>query len=78
MAENLVVCSKCGTINRLPPSRPAIDAKCGKCKAKVFRRASGGCRCRDFRPPDRAQYCTGSRRCLGTLVRTMPHDGAGL
>ena len=36
MAENLVVCSKCGTINRLPPSRPAIDAKCGKCKVKVF------------------------------------------
>jgi hypothetical protein len=24
MTENLVVCSKCGTINRLPPSRPAI------------------------------------------------------
>jgi thioredoxin 2 len=36
IAENLVVCSKCGTINRLPPSRPAIDAKCGRCKAKVF------------------------------------------
>jgi thioredoxin 2 len=36
MAENLVVCSKCGTINRLPPSRPAIGAKCGKCGAKVF------------------------------------------
>jgi thioredoxin 2 len=36
MAEHLVVCSKCGTINRLPPSRPAIGAKCGKCKAKVF------------------------------------------
>lgn len=36
MAENLVVCSKCGTINRLPLSRPAIEAKCGKCKAKIF------------------------------------------
>jgi thioredoxin 2 len=36
MVENLVVCSKCGTINRLPPSRPAIDAKCGQCKAKLF------------------------------------------
>jgi thioredoxin 2 len=36
MTENLVVCSKCGTINRLPPLRPAIGAKCGKCKAKVF------------------------------------------
>jgi thioredoxin 2 len=36
MTVNLVVCSKCGAINRLPPSRPAIEAKCGKCKAKVF------------------------------------------
>ncbi len=36
MTENLVVCSKCGTINRLPLSRPALDAKCGRCKAKVF------------------------------------------
>ena len=36
MTENLVVCSKCGTINRLPSSRPALDAKCGKCKAIVF------------------------------------------
>jgi thioredoxin 2 len=36
MSENLVVCNKCGGVNRLPPSRPAIDAKCGKCGVKVF------------------------------------------
>jgi thioredoxin 2 len=36
MAENLVICSKCGTVNRLPPSRPAIDAKCGKCRIRMF------------------------------------------
>jgi len=36
MTEILVVCGKCGTINRLPPSRPAMDAKCGRCGAKVF------------------------------------------
>ena len=36
MKEILVVCIQCGTINRLPPSRPALDAKCGKCKTKVF------------------------------------------
>jgi thioredoxin 2 len=36
MIEKLVVCSKCGATNRLPPSRPAIDAKCGKCGTKVF------------------------------------------
>jgi thioredoxin 2 len=36
MAEHLVVCSKCGAVNRLPESRPAAGAVCGKCKAKVF------------------------------------------
>jgi thioredoxin 2 len=36
MPENLVVCSKCGAINRLPPSRPAAAAKCGNCKTKLF------------------------------------------
>jgi thioredoxin 2 len=36
MAETLVVCSKCGVVNRLPPSRPAINAKCGKCGIKLF------------------------------------------
>lgn len=34
--ENLVVCSKCGGVNRLPPSRNAGDAKCGKCGTKLF------------------------------------------
>ena len=36
MTESLVVCSKCGATNRLPPSRPATRAKCGRCGAKVF------------------------------------------
>ena len=36
MSENLVVCSKCGGVNRMQPSRPALDAKCGKCGAKLF------------------------------------------
>jgi thioredoxin 2 len=36
MAENLVVCSKCGTINRLPAACSAIGAKCGECGTKVF------------------------------------------
>jgi thioredoxin 2 len=34
--ENLVVCSKCGGVNRLPAARRAEDAKCGKCKSKLF------------------------------------------
>ena len=36
MTETLVVCSHCGAINRLPPSRPALDGKCGTCKAGLF------------------------------------------
>jgi thioredoxin 2 len=34
--ENLVVCDKCGGVNRLPPARNAKDAKCGKCGIKLF------------------------------------------
>jgi thioredoxin 2 len=33
---NLVVCSKCGGVNRLPPARNAMEAKCGKCGIKLF------------------------------------------
>lgn len=36
MAENLVVCSECGSVNRLPPTRRADDAKCGRCGKKLF------------------------------------------
>ena len=36
MSENLVVCAKCGCINRIAPDRPALAAKCGKCKSKLF------------------------------------------
>ncbi|MDX8461729.1 thioredoxin TrxC [Mesorhizobium humile] len=34
--ENLVVCTKCGVVNRLPFSRNGADAKCGKCGALLF------------------------------------------
>ena len=36
MSETLVVCSGCGSANRLPPTRRAGDAKCGRCGAKLF------------------------------------------
>ena len=36
MSENLVVCAQCGGINRVAPDRPALAAKCGKCKSKLF------------------------------------------
>lgn len=34
--QNLVVCSKCGGVNRLPPARNATAAKCGKCGNRLF------------------------------------------
>ena len=34
--QNIVVCSKCGGVNRLPPARNAMQAKCGKCGAMLF------------------------------------------
>ncbi|TPJ54748.1 thioredoxin TrxC [Mesorhizobium sp. B2-6-4] len=34
--QNLVVCSKCGGVNRLPPARNAREAKCGKCGIRLF------------------------------------------
>lgn len=34
--QNIVVCSKCGGVNRLPPGRNAMQAKCGKCGAMLF------------------------------------------
>jgi thioredoxin 2 len=36
MAEKLVVCGKCGGVNRIPPARSAAGAKCGSCGARVF------------------------------------------
>ncbi|MCC4298744.1 thioredoxin family protein [Aurantimonas coralicida] len=36
MSENLVVCAQCGGINRIAPDRPALAARCGKCKSKLF------------------------------------------
>jgi thioredoxin 2 len=35
-AMNLVVCGKCGGVNRLPPALNAKDAKCGKCCIRLF------------------------------------------
>jgi len=34
--ENLVVCTKCGVVNRLPLNRHGAGAKCGKCGALLF------------------------------------------
>jgi thioredoxin 2 len=34
--ERLVVCGKCGGVNRIPPARTATSAKCGKCGAALF------------------------------------------
>ncbi len=31
-----IVCPHCGTLNRVPPERPAQQAKCGGCHAVLF------------------------------------------
>ena len=31
-----IVCPACGAINRLPPEKPASEAKCGKCQIPLF------------------------------------------
>ena len=31
-----IVCPHCGAVNRVPASRPATAARCGKCRASLF------------------------------------------
>lgn len=35
-AGRQIVCGNCGQINRLPPERPATEARCGSCHAPFF------------------------------------------
>ena len=32
----IVVCPRCSSVNRVAPSRPAAEAVCGACKARLF------------------------------------------
>jgi thioredoxin 2 len=36
VTETHLVCSACGGVNRVPPGRPATQAKCGRCGRKLF------------------------------------------
>lgn len=36
MSDTMIVCSHCGSVNRLPEARSALDAKCGRCGRKLF------------------------------------------
>ena len=36
MSDAMIVCGFCGGTNRLPPARPAGNAKCGQCGRKLF------------------------------------------
>lgn len=36
MSGKLVVCSHCGSVNRIPDTRPALEADCGKCGKALF------------------------------------------
>jgi thioredoxin 2 len=31
-----LVCPHCGSINRLPPDRPPLEGRCGKCRKALF------------------------------------------
>ncbi len=31
-----IVCAACGAVNRIPADKPAKEAKCGRCGAKLF------------------------------------------
>ncbi|RUM95983.1 thiol reductase thioredoxin [Pseudaminobacter arsenicus] len=37
MSERMIVCSQCGSVNRLPAERSASSAKCGKCGGMLFK-----------------------------------------
>ncbi|MCC2098392.1 MAG: thioredoxin TrxC [Hyphomicrobiales bacterium] len=36
MSQDLIVCSTCGSVNRIPETRSALDANCGKCGEQLF------------------------------------------
>lgn len=36
MSEMLIVCSRCGGVNRVPDTRSPMQAKCGYCGLKLF------------------------------------------
>jgi thioredoxin-like negative regulator of GroEL len=36
MSGKLVVCSHCGSVNRIPDTRPALEADCGNCREALF------------------------------------------
>ena len=35
-SPRFVVCPKCSAVNRVAPERPAAEAVCGACKARLF------------------------------------------
>ena len=72
-----VVCPSCTVVTRIPETRPAKEAKCGKCHGQLFPGKPVGYR-RQLRTTREAQRHTGAGGFLGALVRTLPHDGAGL
>jgi len=34
--SSTLVCPQCGTLNRVPADRPALQARCGRCRAALF------------------------------------------
>jgi thioredoxin 2 len=36
MSDKMIVCSHCGSVNRLSEARSALETKCGRCGRKLF------------------------------------------
>jgi len=76
--ENLVVCTKCGVVNRLPLNRHGAGAKCGKCGALLFSGLPSDIDAMNFdRQIGRGSLPVLCRR-LGSMVRPVQNDGSGL
>src|SRR5437868_4556936 len=35
-SDRHIVCTRCGSVNRVPAARQALDARCGKCREPLF------------------------------------------
>ena len=61
-----------------PADRLGVAAKCGRCKSPLFIGKPLESRCSGFPDPAHAQRYPAAGRLLGTLVRSLQDDGAGI
>ena len=79
MTESLhAVCPDCSAVNRIAADRPASEAICGACKAKLFAGKPIALTSKTFDKHVERNDMPRHRRLLGPLVRPLPDDGADL